>query len=128
MQAVRSNVIPADSADDSPVPLGTVIHPSVYCLIDSDINLIMETKQGELVQYLSEWSGRMLGEVDLKFAGITKRIPNPGFWSSDDHNEKDVDLPPLRILVCGYVGVGKSTLVGRVFGVDSVRGTRSIQG
>ncbi|KAK5121572.1 hypothetical protein LTR85_004744 [Meristemomyces frigidus] len=102
----------------SSMPIGTIIHPSLYCLIDTDINLIMETKQGTLVQDLSEWSARMLGEVELSFDGVTKMIPNPGFWNADDDDSERSDLPPLRILICGYPGVGKSTLVNKVFGVD----------
>ena len=89
--------------------------------MDSDINLIMDTKQGALVQHLSEWSGRMLGEIDLTFDNMTKRIPNPGFWNTDAEDDLDSDaLPPLRILLCGYAGVGKSALVSKVFGVDFV--------
>lgn len=68
----------------------------------------------------------MLGEteqvVDDGTTKITKSMPNPGFWSRSDNFEIDVDsLPPLRILVCGYPGVGKSNLVSKVFGVDLVR-------
>lgn len=107
-------------------PAGTIIHPSVYFLIDENVAVIMETKHAQLVQNLSEWSSTMLGEiehaVDDGMTKITKMVPNPGFWNKSEDFEIDVDsLPPLRILVCGYTGVGKSNLVSKVFGVDLVR-------
>ena len=97
----------------------------MYSLIDESVTVIMETKHAQLVQNLSEWSASMLGEieriVDDGVTKITKTVPNPGFWSRSDNYEIDVDsLPPLRILVCGYPGVGKSNLVSKVFGVDLV--------
>lgn len=48
--------------------------------------------------------------------GESKNLLNPGFWSDRGTLEID-DLKSIRILVCGNTGVGKSTLINRVFGV-----------
>jgi uncharacterized protein (DUF2235 family) len=90
---------------------GTVLHPSVYLLLDEHINVALETKELKLQRYLADYRERMLGSKD----GIT----NTGFWLDED---KDDSLDPgaIRVLVCGNTGVGKSTLINKVFGVDVV--------
>jgi len=87
--------------------------------MDSDVNVIMDSRQGDLLQDIAEWSDRMLGESKLTINGITEKVPNPGFWGSENLDMLD-ELPALRILICGYTGVGKSTLVSKVFGIDRV--------
>lgn len=53
-----------------------------------------------------------------KMLGKTHSILNRGFWS--DRATLEIDEPEkIRILVCGNTGVGKSTLINRIFGVAS---------
>ena len=42
------------------------------------------------------------------------------FWE-DETDELPQDLNNVRILVCGNNGVGKSTLINRVFGISAER-------
>jgi len=36
------------------VPLGTIIHPSVYCLLHRNVALVMDSHNGGLIQQLLE--------------------------------------------------------------------------
>ena len=49
--------------------------------------------------------------------GEENSIVNRGFWGNKPTLEID-GLKSLRILVCGNTGVGKSTLINKVFGVS----------
>ena len=49
--------------------------------------------------------------------GEENSIVNRGFWGNKPTQEID-GLKSLRILVCGNTGVGKSTLINKVFGVS----------
>lgn len=51
--------------------------------------------------------------------GEKHSIVNQGFWSDRLPVEVD-DLKSIRILVCGNTGVGKSTLINKVFGIKRV--------
>jgi predicted GTPase len=57
----------------------------------------------------------MLGQV----GGLSRdlQILNQGFW-----NDREVTVPKelgaIRILVCGNAGIGKSTLINKIFGVE----------
>ncbi len=51
--------------------------------------------------------------------GTRHHVANQGFWSDEDDDPLESgNLQTIRILVCGNTGVGKSTLINRVFGVD----------
>lgn len=52
-----------------------------------------------------------------KILGETGDLLNVGFWMDREASEVE-DLKFIRILVCGDTGVGKSTLINRVFGVS----------
>lgn len=56
----------------------------------------------------------MLGKIDS--------VVNRGFWSDraiSEFDEPEIDEPKkIRVLVCGNTGVGKSTLINRIFGVS----------
>ena len=49
--------------------------------------------------------------------GETHQILNQGFWTDRKTLEIE-ELRNIRILVCGNTGVGKSTLINKVFGVS----------
>lgn len=49
--------------------------------------------------------------------GTEHHVVSQGFWSDGDPLENE-GLKTIRILVCGNTGVGKSTLINQVFGVD----------
>lgn len=83
--------------------------------------MVMRTEEAELVGHLWQWNERMLGNTELTINGKTSELPNTGFWNEGGEESITMDsMPPLRILVCGYSGVGKSNLISKVFGVDLV--------
>jgi GTPase SAR1 family protein len=89
-------------------PQGTIIHPSVYLLLDTKPAMALETQKLKFLGPIESTRELMLGVRD----GIVHR----GFWG-DNEIISQVKMPPIRILVCGNVGVGKSTLINKVFGV-----------
>jgi len=92
-------------------PQGTILHPSVYLLLDEHINISLETKELKLQRHIEDWRERMLG--------IKDGVVNTGFWLDGD--EEDQAGPgAIRVLVCGNTGSGKSTLINKTFGVDVV--------
>lgn len=91
-------------------PQGTIIHPSVYYLLDDSPLVSFSSKEVGLQNKLEK--------VRFKMLGKDGECWNQGFWN-DGETAAMEDLPALRILVCGNTGVGKSTLISRVFGVAS---------
>ena len=91
---------------------GTIIHPSVYLLLDEHVNVSLETKEIKLQRYIEDWREKMLGPQD---SGA-----NTGFWLDADDEEDASNPGAIRVLVCGNTGVGKSTLINKTFGVDVV--------
>lgn len=90
-------------------PQGTIIHPSVYhCLDEFVVQAATFSKMPDRGK-IENWRARMLG--------TEHHVVSRGFWSDGDPLENH-GLKTIRILVCGNTGVGKSTLINQVFGVD----------
>ena len=54
-------------------------------------------------------------------------LPYQAFWNGRDPVEVQ-ELRSLRILVCGITGIGKSTLINRIFGVEVVSPDNNFHG
>lgn len=65
----------------------------------------------KLRESLRDWTPKTLGYEEGK--------PNVGYWNDEEVIESE-NLQAIRILVIGNTGVGKSTLINRVFGVPMV--------
>ncbi|KAF5492426.1 hypothetical protein CGCS363_v010566 [Colletotrichum siamense] len=86
-------------------PNGTVIHPSVYFLIDCYPTLGIPKALGSLMDHLES------------FRSCFKFVDNVG--ASCEPWRRDILMSTTcRILICGITGVGKSTLVNHVFGIS----------
>jgi len=95
--------------DHDEAPQGTIIHPSVYhCLDEFIVQASTLTKMPDRGR-IENWRAKMLG--------TEHHVLNQGFWSDGDPLQND-GLKAIRILVCGNTGVGKSTLINEVFGVN----------
>lgn len=92
-------------------PQGTILHPSVYLLLDEHINVSLETKELKLQRHIEDWREKMLG--------VQNGVVNTGFWLDGDEDDQ-ADPGAIRVLVCGNTGSGKSTLINKTFGVDVV--------
>jgi Uncharacterized alpha/beta hydrolase domain (DUF2235) len=90
-------------------PQGTIIHPSVYQLLDEYLVTALTKDALAHRENLEKWRSKMLGEKS--------DLLNQGFWTERSALEIE-DLKSIRILVCGNTGVGKSTLINQVFGVS----------
>ncbi|KAF2765736.1 hypothetical protein EJ03DRAFT_354618 [Teratosphaeria nubilosa] len=100
-------------------PQGTVLHPSVYLLLDEHSNVALEMKELKLQRYIEDWREKMLGSKD--------GVVNHGFWLDEDDDD-NLDLGAIRVLVCGNTGVGKSTLVNKTFGVPVTQSSNRTRG
>ncbi|KAK3634116.1 hypothetical protein LTR56_015462 [Elasticomyces elasticus] len=98
---------------------GAVIYPSVYLLLDEHLSVAMEAKELKLQRHLADWRERMLGSWD--------GVVNTGFWLDEDADDAP-DPGAIRVLVCGNTGVGKSTLINKVFGVDVTQSSDRFRG
>lgn len=76
------------------------------------MNLEFDKKMPKYREQIENWRVQML---DQKGAKLLKH----GFWSGRKtlENPEDDALKTIRILVCGNTGVGKSTLINKIFGV-----------
>ncbi|KAF6835458.1 hypothetical protein CPLU01_04329 [Colletotrichum plurivorum] len=84
---------------------GTVIHPSVYFLVDCYPTLGIPKALGSLMDHLESFRSSLqyLSEkVEARF---------------DPWHRDFLISTSCRILICGNTGVGKSTLLNRVFGI-----------
>lgn len=95
---------------DSPIGgYGTIIHPSVFCLLDRYPRFYEHSHVKSLRKKLAEYRDRSLQETE---AGLPPWLEGLQLQASG--------VKAFRILVCGKTGVGKSTLINKVFGVELV--------
>ncbi|KAI0422110.1 hypothetical protein F5X98DRAFT_326877 [Xylaria grammica] len=92
------------------VPCGTVIHPSVYFVSDVYDRLGFT---GELNPYTDGLNSfRQVGFIKHEVQGSAYMDP----WRATLADLGGPELKNCRVLVCGRAGVGKSTLINKVFG------------
>lgn len=91
-------------------PYGTIIHPSVFCILDRN-QLFLDQKRFDFCRdSLADF------ETNHLHSESTDMPP----WLQH-HELLASGVKAFRILVCGKTGVGKSTLINKVFGVEMVR-------
>lgn len=111
MDGVCSRVTAYPPTDDGIAPQGTIIHPSVYQCLESFIIQTLPLSKMPDEKRIEKWRPKMLG--------TRHHVANQGSWNDEDADPlENNDLKTIRILVCGNTGVGKSTLINRVLGVD----------
>ncbi|KAK6081937.1 hypothetical protein SCUP515_02716 [Seiridium cupressi] len=107
---------------------GTIIHPSVYFLTDSYWSSGLASGLKGLQSHLEVFREKAALQA-LEEGGVTPSQSYP--WIKDF--SPTVAVPSCRILICGDTGVGKSTLLNRVFGMPMTnvssqeRGTHDIE-
>ncbi|KAI0866151.1 hypothetical protein F4860DRAFT_459102 [Xylaria cubensis] len=92
------------------VPCGTVIHPSVYFTVDVYDRLGFTGELNPYVDGLNKF--RQSGFVKHEVEGNVYMDP----WRATLSDLGGPELKNCRVLVCGRAGVGKSTLINKVFG------------
>ncbi|KAF6841016.1 hypothetical protein CMUS01_03680 [Colletotrichum musicola] len=102
-------------------PQGTFVHPSVYLLLDWQLGLSLDMQEFPFFSHLHGWRDKTLG-----YQG---EVPVQGFWNdSVKWSQEQEELGAIRILVCGNVGIGKSSLINKVFGVDVTQSSDQTRG
>lgn len=82
------------------------MHPSVYFILETYPRLGIEKALKDLKENLQEF----------RVAYLMSTGPDP--WVRE--REFEMKMRSCRILICGNTGVGKSTLLNRVFGIPMV--------
>jgi ribosome biogenesis GTPase A len=88
---------------------GTIIHPSTFCLLDRYPRFNEQSHFKALKKDIADYRDR-----NLQDTGAT--LPP---WLEGLQLQAS-GVKAFRILVCGKTGVGKSTLINKVFGVELV--------
>lgn len=94
---------------DAESPSGTIVHPSVFCIFDRNQQFLEQKRFKPYKQALADFE-----EVCLK--SDPSNLPP---WLAESQLLAS-GVKAFRILVCGKTGVGKSTLINKVFGVEMV--------
>lgn len=89
---------------------GTIIHPSVFCILDRNQRLYEQTRFKPYKSQLADF------EINCMRGSPEEQPP----WIQGSELLGS-NVKAFRILVCGKTGVGKSTLINKVFGVEMVR-------
>ncbi|KAH9216224.1 hypothetical protein DL95DRAFT_460511 [Leptodontidium sp. 2 PMI_412] len=85
-------------------PQGTLLHPSVFLAFDEYCHILLDSKDMFYRKEIEAWRPTILPDSTADF------------W----HNEEVLSIEGpgvIRVLVCGNVGVGKSSLINAVFGL-----------
>ncbi|KAF7532595.1 hypothetical protein G7054_g7829 [Neopestalotiopsis clavispora] len=91
---------------------GTVVHPAVYFLLDSYYTRSLASSLKGIQSHLEVFrEKRSLEAISTDDSASTVTYP----WIREF--SPSVAYPSCRILICGNNGVGKSTLLNRVFGL-----------
>lgn len=86
---------------------GTIIHPSLYCVMDRYPRISEQARFKDAKEELATFQENNMKDNDA---------PVPP-WLADMQLQAS-GVKAFRILVCGKTGVGKSTLINKVFGVE----------
>ena len=97
-------------------PYGTIIHPSVFCVLDRYPRRLELHNFKTLKLNLSKFQDTCLLDDGNSLAP----------WLQGMQLQAS-GVKAFRILVCGKTGVGKSTLINKVFGVEMTAESRSYE-
>ncbi|KAI9158009.1 hypothetical protein HJFPF1_05994 [Paramyrothecium foliicola] len=84
-------------------PMGTIIHPSVYMIMDTSDKGLVSLHASPFYKHLEPWRRYSIGTLQP--------------W--EQAQKEELDDIAVRILVAGKAGVGKSSLINKVFGVSA---------
>ena len=87
-------------------PFGTIIHPSMYCILDRHARFYEHSVLKHRKKDLADFQERCMADTEA----IQPWLEGMSLQASG--------VKAFRILVCGKTGVGKSTLINKVFGVE----------
>lgn len=82
----------------------------MFLILDEQLGASLDMQKFSFYTHLERWRYKTLGR--------NEHLPNNGFWNDRDLVDPE-DPGAIRILVCGNCGVGKSTLINKVFGVTA---------